>query len=251
MRALVRWLWVFALPAFPVGGCNEVTPPPDTVQVRFSVHDLLDEQATLEGATICQTETEPPNCVTTSADGVATLELPANQKVSYTVEKEGYESLLYPVLTGMAGVEYNRGSWHLSNAWLADAFANLRSDYPMTDKGMIHVVIAPRFAGVTLDLVDATGKAWYKDEVDNWSASLQATTSGGIALVERFTSDGGFVEVVPGEHQVEIGGTALGCILGSGDGLVLGWPGDAPNRVLVPVRAGFSTRTAVACAEAP
>jgi len=249
MRALARWLWVFALLVSPLGGCNEVTPPPETVQARIAVKDNF-EQTPLEGAKICQTETEPPKCVTTNADGVGTLELPANQRVSYTVEKEGYESLLYPLLTGMAGVDTDLTASVLSDAWVADAFANLQSDYPMTDRGMIHVVIAPRFAGVTLALVNATGKSWYKDEVDNWSPDLEATTSGGIGL-EQFVADGGFVDVVPGKYQVEIGGTAQGCILAFQGGAVRGWPGDAPNRVLVPVRAGFSTRTPVGCAEVP
>jgi len=249
MRVLAKWLWVFALPAFPVGGCSELTHPPDTVQVRVSVKENF-EQTSLEDATICQTETEPPNCETTNADGVATLELPANQKVSYTVEKEGYESLLYPVLTGMAGADPNRGSSMYSDAWLADNFDNLQSDYPMKDRGMILMLITPRFAGVTFELVDATGTAFYKSEVDNWSPDLEATTSGGIGR-ERCCAEGGFVDVVPGEYQVEIDGTAQGCILGSLDGLVEGWPGDAPNRVQVPVREGFSTRTVLSCAEAP
>lgn len=125
-------------------------------------------------------------------------------------------------------------------------FDNLDSPYPMTDRGMIHVIFSPRFAGATLELVDATGQAFYKDEEDNWSADLEATASGGIGR-ERCCAEGGFVEVVPGEHQVEIGGSAQDCALQSAGALTQGWPGNAPNRFLVPVREGFSTRIVLLC----
>ena len=250
MRACARRLWVFAMAVFPVGACSEIaTPPPDTVQLRLAAKENF-EQTPLEGAKVCQGEAQPPNCVTTNADGVATLELPANQKLSYTVENEGYESLLYPILTGMAESDAVRESNMFSDAWVADNFAKLQAPYPMTDRGMIHMIIVPRFAGVTFELVDATGKAWYKTEVDDWSPDLEATTGGGIGT-ERCCAEGGFVEVVPGDYQVEIGGTAQGCILSLYGSLVGGWPGDAPNRALVPVRSGFSTRTVLLCAEAP
>jgi hypothetical protein len=235
MRVLARWLSVFL-----VLGCNEVATG-ETIQVRFSVRENF-EQTPLEGAKICLSDT--PTCATTDANGGTRLSLPANRKLSYTVETEGYESILYPVVTGMDGGDLPNSVY--SNAWLADNFANLQSPYPMTDRGMIHMIITPRIAGATFDLVDATGKPFYKDEADNWSSDLEATTSGGIGI-GTCCAAGGFVEVVPGEYLVEIGGTAQDCALSETGALPRGWPGDAPNRFVVPVQEGFSTRTVLSC----
>ena len=60
--------------------------------------------------------------------------------------------------------------------------------------------MTPGFAGVTFELVNATGQAYYYDEARNWSTALTETTDQGW---------GGFVEVSPGDRfQVIYGGTA-------------------------------------------
>ena len=234
-------LWVFVVGMSAVLGCSEVSNPSGTVEVRFAIKENF-EQTPLEGAEICETGTT--RCATTDSNGGAKLALPANRRLSYTIENEDYESILLPVLTGTAGGDVSHSMY--TEEWLADNFANLDSPYPMTDRGMIHVIFSPRFAGATFELVDATGKAFYKDEEDSWSANLEATTAGGTGR-ERCCAEGGFVEVVPGEHQVEIGGTAQDCAPESTGGLARSWPGDAPNRFRAPVRAGFSTRIILLC----
>jgi len=239
MRLGFRLLWVFVV--LPIGGCAEVATPPDTAEVRLAVSgDVAGEEIALESAKVCQTETDPPNCVTTDANGSARLTVPANQQLSYTVEKEGYGSLLYPVVTAAtsANLDANMGS----NESLTQQFANLDSPYPPRDTGTIRIIIAPGFAGATVRLVDATGKAWYRDGEDNWNPDLEATTEG-----EGCCEAGGFVEVGPGVFQVEIGGTAQSCALSSASGTLRGWPGEAPNMVRVPVQKSFETRTVVNC----
>jgi len=238
-------MWVFALVVLAIVGCNEVVTPPDTVELQLLVKDKV-VQIALEGAQICQTDTT--NCVRTDASGGATLKLPANQKLSYTVEKEGYGSLLYPLFTGAAPTI---GKPNMdADAWLADNLANLQSSYPLRDTGAINVILVPRFAGATFELVDATGTAYYEDEEDNWSPDLKATTLGGPDEKSRF-GEGGFVEVGRGEFQVEIGGTGQGCRLDRSDGTTSGWPGDTPNRIEVPVREGFFTRAIMQCPTPP
>lgn len=244
MRLVVATLLaVLTLGAFGIGGCSEVAAPPDTVEVELLVKDSL-EQTALQGAMVCETETDPPNCDTTDADGIAALRLPANRELSYTVEKGGYGSILYPVVTGAtsAGTDSNMRS----DEWLSDTFDNLDSRYPFVDTGAIEVIIVPRFAGATLELVDATGKSFYADGEDNWRLDLEATTSGGIGRGTGF-GVGGFVEVPAGIFQVEIGGTAQDCSLNGAGGVQRGWPGDASNRVRVPVQEGFFTRVVLSC----
>jgi hypothetical protein len=243
MRLVTRLGWVVSLPVFLLGGCQEVATSPGSVEIRLVVKDSLD-QTPLEDAQICEEETG--RCVPSDASGFATFELPANREVSFTVEKEGYGPILYPVATGVDGTSANLDCNMGPDAWLADTLANLESSYPLRDTGMILVVIIPRFAGVTLELVDATGKAFYKDEEDNFSLDLEATTAGGFGREQGF-AEGGFVEVGPGEFQLEIGGTASDCALFESGGTRRGWPGDVPNTIRMPVREGFQTRAVVSC----
>jgi hypothetical protein len=241
MRLIVRAVWVFALWVFAIGGCSEVAAV-DTVQVRIVV---AGEEGPLEGALVCQTGTT--NCVTTDAIGDATLgQLPANEKLSYTVEKQGYGSLLYPIVTGSSGTSASLDSNMITDEVLTQQLANLDSFYPLRDTGGIRVIITPRFAGATFRLLNATGKAWYSDEEGNMSSELEATTSG-----EGCCGSGGFIEVGPGVFQIEIGGTAESCTLSTSFGTARGWPGDEVNRIEVPVREGFFTRAVLVCAKAP
>jgi hypothetical protein len=85
--------------------------------------------------------------------------------------------------------------------------------------------------GATLRLVDATGISYYLDDEGNMRHDLNATASLGV---------GGFVEVQPGDFQVEIGWTPA-CFPEQA------WPGDAENQIIVPVRAGYLTTTYVNC----
>jgi hypothetical protein len=72
----------------------------------------------------------------------------------------------------------------------------------------------------------------YNDEEGRRSLDLTETTSFGY---------GGFVEVPPGEFQINLGGTAQQCDLGSQ------WPGDVENSVAFPVRENYITGLTANC----
>jgi len=186
----------------------------------------------LEGVELCQTDTT--NCVMTDVKGEATIELPFNQEISYTLEKDGYAPwLVADVTDGL----FDGTAWFplFSHAASAEVYDSLMSPYPQRGTGTIWLRAWPRFAGVTFDLMGATGKAFYSVTNTILSPDLNATTSVG---------DGGFVEVGPGEYQVEFGGTATGrgnCVP------EFAWPGDENNTIRVPVREGYVTYGAMTC----
>ena len=86
--------------------------------------------------------------------------------------------------------------------------------------------------GVTYELLSTTGTAYYVDE-EGATLDLSATTALG---------DGGFIEVPPGVHQVEFGGTARDCEAS------FAWEGDGSNQIEVPVRTGYITYGSMKCA---
>jgi len=185
----------------------------------------------LEGVEICETDTT--NCVLTGADGLATLELPIDEEVSFTWTKGGYFPYLHADVSDAAFQSETRTFKMWSDEAVADLFESVMSPYPQLDTGGIEVVLNPAREGVTFTLVGATGKAYYLDEEGtNWSLDLTATTARGW---------GGFVEVSPGELEIEFGGTASGCVPRRA------WPSDAENRIRVPVRAGYFTLASVTC----
>jgi hypothetical protein len=228
MRALDRLAWCF-LPLL-VLGCDSVT---EGVSLSLAVNDGIEPgvpAVPLEGATICETGTA--NCVITDAQGRATLLLPPDEEISYTVEKDGYERTLFVDVTDGAFLsEQTRTLW--PDELVAEWYEALRSQYPPTDLGTVFVTVnRPPFPGATFDLLDATGKAFYEEEFFRPRLDLEATTE---------ASTGGFVEVPPGEREVALGGTAQGCTV------VEGWPGSQPNRIRLPVVAGVLTAVVVAC----
>lgn len=185
----------------------------------------------LEGVEVCEIETD--NCVVTSAAGVATFEVAVAQEVSFTLEKEGYQSY---IMTGVATTEPGELTLGMSTVQrIEDMHTFVMSPYPMEGTGDIVVISEPKLEGETLSLTGGTGKVFYYNALGNWDASLTATSSWGW---------GGFTEVSPGEVQVELGGTATGCTV------TLGWPGDVANSVRMPIRAGYLTQVYVSC-EAP
>ena len=109
----------------------------------------------------------------------------------------------------------------------------LGSQYPPTITGSVFLTVNPRNPGATLDLVDASGTAFYEEEFGVPSLELEATTDAGTA---------GFVDVPPGDFNIQFGGWAQDCTP------ILGWPGNAENRIGFPIRAGFLTILTVFCA---
>jgi hypothetical protein len=180
-----------------------------------------------EGVELCETDTT--TCATTDADGAATIMVSANQEISYTVSKDGYGPWFIADVTDET---LRTTFWPmLSDAMLADDAESLGIPYPYTGGGFALQVV-PSMAGVTFDPLDETGVQYYVNEAGINTLGLTATTSEGRGAV---------LELSPGEYQVEFGGTATNCTPG------IAWPGDAANRIKVPVRVGHISYGSVNC----
>jgi len=183
----------------------------------------------LEGAEACETDTT--NCVVTDENGEATLNLQPNEEVSFSVTKDGYEPKLKVDETdedfhSSQGVNLERDE-------LVEArYESVMSEYPPTGVGTVRVGLEPAIEGATCELIGATGKAFYVDEEGQWSLDLEATTSSGKC---------GFLEVPPGEFQIEIGGAGSGCVPKQA------WPRDAEDSIRFLVRDGYLTALSVGC----
>jgi hypothetical protein len=170
--------------------------------------------------------------MTTDSDGKATLDLPPDQPVMWTLQKEGWGSILVADVTDETFVSIT-GARMLSDEWLLDAYDRMDSPYPFEGTGSIVVWTDRPLAGATFGLVDAAGERYYGDEAQWPSLDLGATT---------FRGWGGFIEVGPAEEvEFEIGGTADRCLL------TWGWPSEAANTIRVPVQEGYSTHASVTC----
>ena len=177
------------------------------------------------------------NCAPSDATGQVSLELPVGQEISYTIEKDRYASFLTPDILGPSGSTYRRGV--PTDDAMADQHERVGSRYPMRSTGTILIdTTRPPLPGVTFELVGATGKAFYVDEEGLWDPNLTETSRRGL---------GGFVEVEPGEHRVQVGGTAIDC------DLRLAWPDDDVKglRLRLPVREGFVTSASIQCIPPP
>jgi len=119
-----------------------------------------------------------------------------------------------------------------SDERLTEEFGRLPTPYPPRDTGALFIATFPLSAGVTFTLKDATGNGYYLDEDRRMQWGLDATTAAGA---------GGFVEVGPGDVQVEVGGAAERCFPGAA------WPGNDSNRISMPVRDGYITYATVIC----
>jgi len=228
-------MWVFALWVFPIAGCNEVTAP-TTARITLTVTAWDPEagfEVRLEGVQLCETDSTR-NCMTTEADGEATIKLPIGE-TSYTLRKKGHPSYLVPQVLSANGAEYPFQMGR--EEYFVDQHQNMMSDYPMIGTGTVQLGLVDPFAGATFDLMGATGRGYYDHERGrDWDPDLSATTSRGL---------GGFVEVPPGDDfQINLGGTANDCAPD------LGWPAEG-NSVRFPVRWDHITRVSVSCALPP
>ena len=258
-RSVLRWVCIFALVALPVAGCSDETTAAGgtggsgtggdggtggmggdggtggTVELSLTTYegDGWTIGPPFGGVEVCQTDTG--NCVTSDVNGEARLLLPANQEISYTVKKDGYMSWMAGDVTDETfGDEGRPGYPMFPNQQIEDFAAANGIPYPLTGGATSHHMNPVSTAGVTYDLVDETARGYYtdNDEARTPRFDLTATTSHGF---------GGFLEVTPGDHQVEFGGAATNCTV------ALAWPGDAPNRVKVPVKVGFFTLASMNC----
>lgn len=257
MRYLFGFLCVCALGVMPLLGCSETAGDGgsggsagaggdgggggtgETVQLLMVIVENEDWHLgpALEGVEVCETDTT--NCVTTGADGRATLTLPANQAISYTMAKDGYMTRLFADVTDETFNIRPFFTWPMfRDDEIEDLAASVMIPYPLTEGWIAMQAFNTgsqdpfHTQGVTHELVDGTATQYYTDESGQPTLGLSATTS---------TGQGGFFEVTPGEHQVEFGGTVTNCQTS------IAWPGDAPNRVKVPVRVGVLTFADVIC----
>lgn len=253
MRYLFGFLCVCALGVMPLVGCSDTTGDGgsggsagtggdggaggegggNTALLTTLVTSWDPEQGTtgsLEGVALCETDTT--NCVMTDANGNAVLEVPVDQELSYTLDKEGFGSYLEPMVVSADGVAAFAMA---TDARFKEMHDGVMSPYPMEGTGSIFIELNDGLAGATFDLPGTAAKAFYWDEDKTWDATLTATTS---------TAGGGFVEVSPGEYQIGIAGTAENCVV-----VREGWAGDADNTVRVAVREGYLTRARLECDE--
>ncbi len=186
----------------------------------------------LPGVTICQLDTD--NCVVSDENGRAALDLPANQEVARTVEKEGYGAFLTHDVTDETWGGTSTEPMH-TDEQLAEYAAQLGIMYPWTG-GIVGLATAPvvaQVAGVTFELLDEPATTpFYFEGPGVYSYDLEATP-GASAWPAPFGM-GGFAELSPGEYQFEFHGVGDNC-----RGLSFGWPGDGPNRIRIPIREGY------------
>jgi hypothetical protein len=225
---------VLAQLAFGIGGCNEVTDGQgETVQLEVSVRVGNGGESPVPGVALCEanpgTHMETENCTTTDSDGRAVLALPEDREVSWTLTKDGHGKILVADVTD-ATIRRNLAILMATDGWLDSAATDVGTGYPPVGEGVI-ILITPR-QGLTFHLVTGTGRVYYNDENRQPRPELEETTSSGF---------GGFVEVGPGNVEIEIQGMTEECSVD------LGWPGSANNRIRVPVREGYYTYTAITC----
>ena len=191
-----------------------------------------DGSVQLEAVELCELDTT--NCVITDAGGLASLELPTEGEVAYTAQKEGWTPTIFMEVMSPDSPSL-RGLLMLPEEYVAEEHERVGSLYPMQGTGTLQVGIEPGLDGVTLELMNATGTAWYLDEGPVWSTDLVATSDAVAAF-------GGFTEVTPGVVEVKLGGTAAQGCTPTG-----AWPAEADNTLRVLVREGYLTTTASTC----
>lgn len=234
----VRFAWVFlAL----VVGCSDVEPD------RRATFNLVTKHHNqpFEGVMFCQADTD--NCASSDAEGHVSIRVPPDEEIIWTLEKEGYDSILVAGSIPQGGTDTFMDLGGFDIASIAELYASVMSPYPRRGTGEIYiqVVMPDDRSGATLELVGATAKAYYEEGTAaggdvTWRLDLSATAAKGA---------GGFVEVTPGEHDVRIGGTASGCIPSVAG--AFGWTGADESTVRVPVRAGYVSFVQVLCARTP
>lgn len=241
----------FILGAVLLIGCAEVS---ESQTYRFEVTESLPEAAVApsQGVEICEADTD--NCETTDGFGRATIQVPPNREVAFTLTKEGYGSLLVPDVSDETYGPYGLGdgspaSWRMHRDEELEAVAQqLGTPYPW-EGGIVGLRVADPlgFPGVTFTAVgstsDVVSESYYFDSAaEEYSLELEATTR----IMSGWTLpvlEGGFTEVSPGEQQFEFGGTANDC-----PRLSWAWPVPGqPRQIRVPVRAGYLSYGSMVC----
>ncbi len=210
-----------------------------TTGIRFTEVDAEGTSTNLDGVELCQADTD--NCDISDGIGVAVIEVPADQEITLTAEKEGY----VPWITG----DVSNGDADLitirrmhTHAQMTEVMEQqLGGSYPLAD-GVVGLVRFPTHSagGVTFapvgDTANEVGNSFYFDGTTEEYGTEHGATGpyGGLGYVLPL-GDGGFMSVTEGVQTFELGGTGGDCPVS------WGWPGDTPNHIRVPVRAGYRT----------
>jgi hypothetical protein len=231
MRLLTRLSCVFAL--FLIGGCVEVAGPQgEPVEITVRSWPAITR---LSGVELCETD-DAANCETTDSNGEATLFLPVNEETGFTAERQLYGSYLVPVKTPADAEPF--ALYMVPEAIIEGWY----QDVPLEDVGRIACEITG-LAGVTFDLFDDEGPVEEPRQLfrvvglpPTYDEELTETTAAGVGV---------FLEISPGEYEVQVGGTAGDCVLETG------WPPArfSEHTVRFPVRAGYTTRIDLRCSE--
>jgi hypothetical protein len=224
----------------------------DVEERRTYTFDVTESDGRLSvGVEICELG-NPTNCTETNSLSRATINVPTNREVAFTLKKSGYGPMLIPDVSdeGFGGSASGSGigTFRLYSDEELEAIASsLGVQYPW-EGGVVALRVAKQpttFPGVIFrafgSTVDAVGESFYYDG-EEYRRDLDETTevSSGWLLP---LAEGGFTEVSPGDHQFEFAGTGAGCSVPS-----WGWHvQDQPNVVRLPVRAGYTTYASMAC----
>jgi hypothetical protein len=247
MCLLVRDLVVFSLLATLVVGCNDVTE-----HRTYSLSVTESGGLLSTGAQICELG-NGSNCEETDELGEATISVPPDREVAFTIEKSGYGPLLIADVSderfGQNADGTGRGIFRIYPVEELQLIASsLGVQYPWEEGVVVLRVALPRpFPGVVFrplgSTADAVGASFYYDaNAEEYTRDLEETTrvSTGHLLP---LAEGGFTEVSPGDHRFEFAGTGAACSVPS-----WGWPvEDQPNAVRLPVRAGYTTYASMNC----
>jgi hypothetical protein len=230
-----------------------------TVYYEFYERSPGGEEPRLEGVRICGTYADTTqSCETSNASGRAAIEFRTNEEFTSTIEKEGYGPFISGLIIG--ATPYGEGwvpsptlSFPLEpDSDLEALAAQLETSYPWQG-GIVALSVNDStvsaytsLEGVTFvpvgSTVDEVGDAFYYDAAtEQYSLELEATSAAVPVFSLPLYGEGGFTEVTPGVQEFEI--------IGAGDchGPGVGWAGDEPNRIRVPVRDGFLTFGRIEC----
>jgi len=237
-RGLIWSAWLVLLVACIGLGCQEVKTPPQVLRITVSegtvdwVVGPREDRVPLAGATLCQADTQ--NCAISDANGIAEIEVPPNERIMWTLEKEGYAPTLVPDVTD--NDFDSEGYWPLfTDEYMENFCEQVGCRWPLTSSGLGLVVVfaQPNVEGVAFRLVGATeDRIYYYDDEGHPRLDLTETSRDGR---------GGFIGVPPGEHEVEFTVSGQFCTP------TWAWPGTESNRIEVPVREGFIITPGIYC----
>ena len=227
-----------ALSFLLAASCSSDPSPEANVTLELTVLDFSPTTfyPPVSGAEVCLRGTD--SCAETDGTGLAVLEVPAESEIAVTITKDGYLPALSPQTTGTETLQ--RETLALTLALAETLGAVLDTPIPPDGTGAISLTAldvptlngANGIDGATWSIMDSTGKRFYfEGQVPSLDAEATTTPLG----------SGGFVELPPGEYDVELGGSAADCEVLSG------WAGGAAGTTLAPVEEGHLTFVYLIC----